>query len=76
MVGSGFGGSVTALSLTEKGYRVGCSTPGAASAPPTTRCPPQSVILLVMQTLDSLALYRRRGPFVPVEAPKGVRGES
>lgn len=37
VVGSGFGGSVTALRLTEKGYRVGVLEAGRRFTP--ARCP-------------------------------------
>jgi len=36
IIGSGFGGSVTALRLAEKGYRVGVLEAGGASGPTTT----------------------------------------
>ncbi len=39
VIGSGFGGSVTALRLTEKGYRVGVLEAAGDSMIPTIRCP-------------------------------------
>ena len=43
VVGSGFGGSVTALRLTEKGYRVGVLEAGApVRRTRTSRAPPST----------------------------------
>ena len=42
VVGSGFGGSVTALRLTEKGYRVGVLEAGAGSPTTTSPRPPST----------------------------------
>lgn len=40
VIGSGFGGSVTAMRLAEKGYRAsGCSKRASATTP--TTCPPR-----------------------------------
>ncbi len=40
VVGSGFGGSVAALRLSEKGYRVAVLEAGPVSTPPTCPAPP------------------------------------
>ena len=56
VLGSGFGGSVTALRLTEKGYRV-----GVLDVYDVKHWSERGVIALVMQTLDnSITTYGKR----------------